>query len=383
MTPIGEHEVVVTPDFNVAKAFIEALGADHLSTAFQNSLWLEGCIKMLAQPRGITPLFCMVRNPEGRALLLLPLCLRKKRSRRIIEGVDLGVSDYIAPVMASCFVPTPSEWTQLWQRIVAALPRHDVLRLTKVPPSVGNRPNPLTWVSDCRVLELQAHGVAISTPWETCALRIFSKSRREKFRKSWRKLAEFGELHFRCVTDPTEMTGLFEQLVAQRLHRFASLQRNDPLRDPNRLNFYRSLVANGAHAGFVRLLLIEIDGRPVAMQFGVCHGNAFHLLIPTFFDGPWAHLGPGMLLSARTMQWAAENGFTYFDFTIGNESYKARLGAVAHDLHEIVVAGSWRGMPTLAAVGLKAWIKRRPLLLSIVRKCSRWSISPSRWHPRD
>jgi CelD/BcsL family acetyltransferase involved in cellulose biosynthesis len=243
-----------------------------------------------------------------------------------------------------------------------------VLRLTKIPLDVGGRPNPLAWTPGRLTLELQAHGVAVSTPWEACARRIFSRNRREKLKKGWRELSGFGEIRFRAVTDTAEMAGLFDRLAAQRLRRFAALQRNDPLHDPNFLDFYRDIVARGAGSGFARLTLIESDERPVAMLFGVCHGGAFHLLIPTFFDGPWSQLGPGMLLSARTMQWAAEDGLTYYDFTIGNEDYKGRLGATAHDLVEIVAAGSWRGLPTIAAVRLKATIKRHSRLLAVVRK---------------
>jgi CelD/BcsL family acetyltransferase involved in cellulose biosynthesis len=75
-----------------------------------------------------------------------------------------------------------------------------------------------------------------------------------------------------------------------------------------------------------------------------------------------------MLLASRTMQWSAENGLTYYDFTIGNEDYKGRLGATANDLVEIITAGSWRGVPTVGAARLKAWIKRQPLLVATFRK---------------
>lgn len=366
--PARGDEIVVTSDLDAAIAFIQDLGADQISTAFQSRLWLECWVEKLARPRGITPLFCLVRSAEGQALLLLPLGLRTSRGLRIIEGADLGVSDYVAPVMASGFMPTPSEWERLWRRIVAGLPPHDVLRLTKVPLDISGRPNPLASSPGHLALELQAHGVAVSAPWDACARQIFSRNRREKLKKGWRELATFGEVRFRAVTDATEMARLFEQLAAQRLQRFAALQRSDSLRHPDLLDFYRAIVTRGAEPGFARLTLIEIDGQPIAMLFGVCHGNAFHLLIPTFFDGPWTQLGPGMLLSARSMQWAAEAGLTYYDFTVGNEDYKERLGATAHGLVEIVAAGSWRGLPVVSAIRLKAWIKRQPQLLAAIRK---------------
>ena len=360
--------VGVTSDIGAAGEIYQELGADCILSAFQSRLWIECWQARLASPRGAQALFCHLRGRDGRILLLLPLCLRIEGRLRIIEGADLGVSDYLAPVMAARFRPTIAEWRALWPRIAAALPPHDVLRLTKIPLEVGDRPNPLAWIPGAYKLELQAHGVPVSAPWEECAKRVFSRNRREKLKKGLRSLSRLGAVRFRAIDDTEEMISRFEQLVAQRLRRFAALQRNDPLRDPHILDFYRAVIARGAASGFARITLMEVDDRPVAMKFGLCHAGAFHVLIPTFFEGSWEKQGPGMLLAARSMQWAAEAGLRYYDFTIGNEGYKGRLGATARDLVEVVSLGTWRGLPTVTAAHLKAWIKRQPLLLGAIRK---------------
>jgi CelD/BcsL family acetyltransferase involved in cellulose biosynthesis len=367
-THASDFVVSVTTDLDAAIRLYQEMEADCISTAFQTRLWFECWVAKLARPKGVRALVCSVRSSEGHALMLLPLCLRTDGRLRVIEAADLGVTDYVAPVMAPAFRPTPAEWEQLWRRIVVALPPHDVLRLTKMPLDVGGRPNPLALIPGSFKLELQAHGVAVSAPWQACAAQIFSRNRREKLKKGWRALASLGDIRFRVVTDAAEMAPLFEQLAAQRMRRFAELQRNDPLRDQNFYDFYRAVIERGAGPGFARLTLIELGEQPVAMMFGVCHGDAFHLLIPTFFDGPWSQQAPGMLLAARAMQWAAEDGLRYFDFTIGNEDYKGRLGATAHDLFEVVSAGSWHGAPSVAALRLKVWIKRQPLFLAAIRR---------------
>jgi len=364
----GEPTIDVILDFDSAAPFFRELEAGGVVTAFQTRLWLECWLARLARPKGVRMVFCIVRSPRKCTLMVLPLCLRMEAGLRIVEGNDLGVSDYFAPVMASAFNPSSEEWAALWRRIVAALPSHDVLRLTKIPCHIGGRANPLASTPGAFKLELQAHGVAVSAPWPACANQVFSSNRREKLKKGWRDLGRQGEIRFRVAHEPGEMADLFDQLVAQRLLRFKALQRHDPLHDPDIVAFYKSVIAQGAASGFARLPVIEVGGRMVAMQFGVCHAGAFHLLIQTFFDGPWSRLAPGMLLAARAMQWAAEEGLTYYDFTIGNEDYKSRLGANAHDLMEIVSMGSWRGFPAVAFVRLKAWAKCQPRLVAAVRK---------------
>lgn len=364
----GEPIISILSGFEDAVQLFRELENDCVMTAFQTRLWLECWMEQLARPKGVDMLFCVVRSHSGSLLMVLPLCMRPNAGLRIIEGPDLGVTDYLAPIIAPTFLPSPAQWNALWRRIVVALPEHDILRVTKVPRHIGARPNPLAWTAGGAKLELQAHGIAVFTPWDTCARQIFSSNRREKLKKGWRGLARSGDIGFRVVEDPAEMAVLFDQLVVQRLRRFEALQRNDPLHDQEIVGFYKKLIERGAGSGYTRLALITAGDQTVAMQFGVCHAGAFHLLIQTFFDGPWARLAPGMLLAARTMQWAAEEGLGYYDFTIGNEDYKSRLGANACDLMEIVSVGSWRGLPTVALVRAKAWARRQPWILAAVRK---------------
>ena len=54
------------------------------------------------------------------------------------------------------------------------------------------------------------------------------------------------------------------------------------------------------------------------------------------------------------------NGFTYFDFTIGAESFKRDLGATERPLFEKMVALSPRGLPLIMSSHLKRVARHSP-----------------------
>ena len=335
-------------------AELERVGA---TTAFQRLLWLRLWQQELAPSRAATLMFVLVAEPSGQPLMLLPLCQRRHGLLRVIEAADLGVGDYTAPVLAPHFHPSPEEWQLLWARICAVLPRHHVLRLTKIPREFHGRPNPLAWIKGARPLDLKAYGLPIYRPWEACAAAAISSKVRSNLRRRGRRLKEQGAVRFYVAERDDEAEALFATLVAQRVARFKSLGKREPLEDPAFQAFYAAVAREGTRAGFARIAALEVKGEVVASVLGLIHAGAFHVILPTFAGEPWSRFSPGLLLMEHTMEWAAENGLTYFDFTIGDERYKQDLGGSPCQLVEVVRAGSLPGVPTVGFARFKAWVK--------------------------
>jgi CelD/BcsL family acetyltransferase involved in cellulose biosynthesis len=346
--------------FSLAEAepFYTELERAGVATAFQTLLWLRLWQSELALSRGATLIFVLVAEVDGRPLMLLPLCQRRHRLLSIIEAADLGVGDYVAPVMASHFHPSHEEWCLLWGRIRAVLPRHDVLRLTKIPREFQGRPNPLAWIKGARPLDFKAFGLPIYAPWNAFAAAVLSRQTRQSLTRKGRRLSDQGVVHFRVAEREDEAESLFATLVAQRITRFTSLGRREPLEDPAFRAFYAALACEGTRAGFTRIAALEVEDDVIAIVLGLVHAGAFHVILLTFVEA-WSRFSPGLLLIARTMEWAAEDGLTYFDFTVGNERYKRDLGGRPLELLEVVQAGSLSGVPAVGSARLLAHLKMR------------------------
>jgi hypothetical protein len=65
-------------------------------------------------------------------MLVLPFALLRRRGVTTLEFADFGLCDYLGPVYDPADLPLLLVDATLSKRITAALPRHDVLALTKL-----------------------------------------------------------------------------------------------------------------------------------------------------------------------------------------------------------------------------------------------------------
>ena len=79
-----------------------------------------------------------------RVVMALPLVMHRQAGLRRIEAADLGLADYVAPLVAEDLSDDPAEADAMWAAILKALPQADVVSFKKMPPEIRpGTPNPL------------------------------------------------------------------------------------------------------------------------------------------------------------------------------------------------------------------------------------------------
>lgn len=331
------------------------------ATAFQRYDWVAPWYAAvtaagLAEPMIVAARRRGARDPE----FLLPLALHVEKRLRTITMADLRVSDYAAPVMAANLGLTAASFQPLWAAILEALPVCDLIRLRKIPAQYAGTDNPLVWLRGVIPFVVSAYGLPISLPFEACCRERFGKERFRKVRSAWNRLHALQPIEFVVHSGTQDADTLFETFVQQRQARFRALGRPDIYEEPVWQGFYRSITRghHGRPIGVVSALLG--DGRPFVTNFGVVFNGAFHDLAQGFVPSELDKFSPGTLLNYRTMQWAAESGLTYYDFTVGDEPYKRQLGSGEVPLYEwisprsslgMAAFGLWRGKRLLDRIG--------------------------------
>lgn len=131
--------------------------------------------------------------------------------------------------------------------------------------------------------------------------------------RKWRKLRRERALEFRLFTDNQIEKALLDYGAVYQ----ASWKDGERFR-----HFVPSLVRMAANAGWLRLGVLYIDGRPAAAQIWfVVHSKAsiFRLV----YDEHWRHYSPGTILTAWLMEHVIDrDGVESIDFLTGNERYK-------------------------------------------------------------
>ena len=97
---------------------------------------------------------------------------------------------------------------------------------------------------------------------------------------------------------------------------------SDPMREQ-----MRQTIQLAAAQGWLWLAFLEVDGRKAAGSLNFDYQNKLWGY-NSGVDRSFMDLSPGWVLLAYSLQWAAENKRSEFDFMRGDEEYKYRFGAV-------------------------------------------------------
>ena len=356
MKPAVSHDPISAPAIERDDAFdfgseeYARLHASSNATAFQHPLWLASFYRHLAGPRGATKVVVTGRDrASGELLFVLPLISRRKSGIVLLEGCDLGVSDYSAPVVARHF----RTGGELAAAILPVLPPHDLMRIRPV-----REEHVAAWRfflgGETEKLDFSAHAAALGAD--------FGKWRREAWEPSMRSMLDRKKKRFlkldgaavRRIDDPAAVAAAIRSLAAMRAGRFEG----DMIQDGHVADFYAEVAAAGATAGLARTYAICAGGETIGHAFGLTHAGRFaYLLIGCDYDGHGRH-SPGLLLyDAMIEDWMAAGG-RVFDFTIGDEPFKKQFGTEPTAIFAITARPTWLGRLASAGQAARGHLRR-------------------------
>lgn len=333
------------------------------ATPFQSRAWLGAWYERIAPLIGATPVIVDVRDArDGTPLLLWPLCLRRQNGLLCLGEAGGDVGDYAAPLFARGFAQAlavaPGARHTLERAIRPALPRADLLRLTRLPEMVAGVPMPMVlpkthWPESYSAWALDLAG-------SRAAFRDGLKDAsfaRELERKA-RRLAGRGPVHFAEAVSAEDRRRVFRLLCEQRAARFAERGRDDILSSAAHRPFYADVVLGDS--GLARLFFLAVGDETIATMLCLESPGTLHLIMSTIVEGPWKSSSPGLNSIAALIDWMIAHGFRTLDFTIGDEPYKVLFGATRRPLRAGMEALSPRALLPVARARAKE--AARPLI---------------------
>ncbi len=303
------------------------------ATVFQSGAWLTAFYEIVVPARSAKPRIVTIRDKD-RLVGVLPMIVRRRAGLALLETTDLGVSDYASPVVLPDVVARISGDPVLQGDLLAALMPFDVVRVRPIPDRFAESWHALLG-GTLHDLTFSAHATPLSgTHAEWRAERLDKKLAGQMARKGkrWKKQHD--------VT----LTRLHGEEAAQAIAELAALREGrfegDPIQGADVTAFYAAVARNHPHAETWRL---SSDGETAAIVFGVTQDGAFHyLLIGADYDTHGRH-SPGL----QAYDWLIEDwmgrGGTSFDFTIGDEPFKAQFGAEPTAMKALLGAASLKG----------------------------------------
>ena len=115
--------------------------------------------------------------------------------------------------------------------------------------------------------------------------------------------------------------------------------------------FQREFAALALERGWLRLLLLEVDGAPVCSEYGFLFQNAY-FAYQGGRDPAWDRESVGFLLEVESIRRTLEEGAAQYRFLGGEEAYKYRFPIQDPRLETVVASATRRGR--IASVALDA-----------------------------
>ena len=325
--------------------------ADAAGSPFSTWEWASAWWRHLGGDRELLLRRC--RAPDGRISAILPLYLAAERPLRVVRFVGHGPADQLAPVCAPedrdhaarGLLAELSDGLAGWQAMIAdRLPGEQGWPALLGGPVLDRKPSPAL--------------ITEGRDWEEF-LRSRSRNFREQARRRERKLASSYDLRYRLVDDPERLPADFDTLM--RLHHARWGEDSRAFRPP-RDAFHRDFAAAALERGWLRLWLLELDGRVAAAWLGYRFGG-IEWYYQAGRDPALERDAVGFVLMAHTVRAALDDGVTEYRLLLGGEAYKDRFATADHGLETVVLARGARGRAaraaTSAAARMPAGIRRR------------------------
>ncbi len=334
-------------------------GAGH-TTAFQHRHWLEAWYGAFASP---LPLIAIITDTvTDRQVALVPLIRRVYRGVRIVEFADLNVTDYNAPILAAGAPLDEAQARALCQALVAALRKLpdgvDLIRLKKMPATIGGKPNPLASLGRKGSCSLNGNLILTGDDFDIYRASI----KRMQLPRSWRVFSRNPGAEFRMISTVDEAMKILDATDAQQQTRMQRLGLEFVLNDEIHAGFYRDLVTRGLEEGYAVVTALTCDEGIVATVLGIRQGNYFVFLRISNEGKRWARCSPSRLIIERTMAALHEKGVRQFDLSVGNYAFKRRFGATQFPLADASIALGWRGVPYALRDCAAQCLRRHPWL---------------------
>jgi CelD/BcsL family acetyltransferase involved in cellulose biosynthesis len=314
-------------------------GWDRLASASGNPFatpeWTETWLRHAGNGASFSLWAC--RRADGSLAAVLPLVVVQGRYVRKLRFAGFGAANELGPICA----PSDRELgVEALRLTLAATRREWDVFLGENLPGAG-------WASRLGATLVGREGSPVARgPWESWDAYLATRSRnlRQQLRQKERRLLERG-LSYRTVSAPDELEPALDALF--ELHRGRWGTEASPF-FAGQERFHRAFADAAFERGWLRLRLLELDGRPVAANYCLRFGEA-EWYYQSGRDLALEDQSVGLLVLAWAIREAFSEEATQFKLGPGLQDYKSRFATDDPGLETVAVPRSLRGRAAILA----------------------------------
>jgi CelD/BcsL family acetyltransferase involved in cellulose biosynthesis len=169
--------------------------------------------------------------------------------------------------------------------------------------------------------------------WDDVYRRHTDSKKRNLHKRRRKQLAQLGELQTVVLRTPEEIEGGIEEAFDLHALRWKGRPDGSGFATPVGRRFHRAAARRLAELDISRIVLLTLDGRPIAFHyyFAFCGRMFVHRLA---FDPSLSRFSPGLVNTLDALEAAAAEGLTLVEYLGGGERYKLELSDRFDPLYE-------------------------------------------------
>ncbi len=265
------------------------------------------------------------RKDDGRLVGIAPWFIDAERTVRVIGCED--VTDYLDLIVDRCCVDEVLAcYADFLADHSAEYGYVELCNLPQASPLYERFPKALEHSGLQVSVEQQEVCPIIELPetWDEY-LQSLDKKQRHEIRRKLRRASGAGEgIEWYTVDPQRDLTAKIECFLS--LMAASDAEKYEFLQDEQNVTFFRQLIPLIAEAGWLQLNFLTVGGEETAAYLNFSYNNRILVYNSGLTHEHYAHLSPGIVLLARLIRDAIEQGYEVFDFLRGNETYKYHMG---------------------------------------------------------
>lgn len=312
---------------------------------------------------------------SGRPVLALALEIRREgafRTARFMGGKHANGNFPMADRAWLAGARTP-QIEAIVGAIAKARPDIDLVAFDRLSADFDGLPNPLLRLPSTPSPNV-ALAVDLTGGFDAVLGRTSGKKKAKRHRSQERKYEAVGGARRVVARSQAETDAMLDAFFAMKAQRFRAMGITDVFASAQVQAFFRQLFAEALRSSPPPFLLhgLEVGGKYRAVTGSSRAGNRFICEFGAIADDDLGHISPGEYLFYDNIAEACEQGFSIYDFSVGDEPYKRQWCDVEIRQHDVLVPLTAKGkalaLSLRAAARAKAFVKNSPGLWQFVRR---------------
>lgn len=254
----------------------------------------------------------VVKNNED-ILFILPFCIKKFFTFKILMWAGYPFSDYNAPLIKKNLELNREDFLYIWKKIIEII-QFDIncVDLQNQPEKIKDMTNPFFDYLSTKD-EYTYHSLILKN------FTNINKSQIADIKYQYKRLNNKSSLLFKFAENSEEQKKVLNFIIKNKVIQYQSTNAWNIFQNLGNRFFF--LNGNLNLRQNLSISYISYDDEIIAAHLGYIYLETFYYLFPAY-NLKYKKYSPGKILLNFLINHCKLNGINYFDFTIGSETYK-------------------------------------------------------------